>query len=137
MAEYVGLKTKFEREGQTQGTFAPIAQVANIQPPQSEREEVEVEDLDPQDGVKKKLLGVLNIDDATVTLNFDPENTGHAALYADHLSGAARRYRIVTPSGWGLEFEAEVKGWAPQEIGESDVIQVEVTLKVNGLPTEV
>lgn len=135
MPEMLGLKTLFQREGATQGTFETVAQVANIQPPQAERGVVEVEDLDPQDDIKKKLPGVIDVGEATLTLNFDPEDTGHTTLEEDFYSGVTKNYRIKLPNGKGWTFPAFISGWAPQEISEGDVIQVEVTLTVVGKPT--
>ena len=45
MAEFTGRRTKFYREGDTEGTFEEIGNVARITPPQPEREIVEVEGL--------------------------------------------------------------------------------------------
>lgn len=135
MAETLGLKTVFQREGATPGTFETVAQVASIQPPQPEREAVEVEDLDPPDGIKKKLPGVIDVGEVTVTLNFDPSDTGHTALESDFYAGATKNYRIKLPNGQGWTFPAFISGWAPQELTEGDVIQVEVTLTMTGKPT--
>ena len=135
MAESLGLKTLFQREGATQGTFETIAQVASIQPPQPEREVVEVEDLNPTDDVKKKLPGVIDVGEVTLTLNFDPDDTGHTALESDFWAGAIKNYRIKLPTGEGWTFSGFISGWAPQEITEGDVLQVEVTITVTAKPT--
>lgn len=136
MAEMTGLKTKFLRESETTpGTYEAIAQVAGITPPQSEREVVEVEDLDPVDGVMKKLAGRLDPGEVSLTLNFDPTNTGHMDLEADFYAGEAHNYRIVLPNNYGWTFSGVVTGWSPSEIAASDVIQVEVTIAVSGKPT--
>ncbi len=133
--ESLGLKSVFQREGATAGTFETVAQVASIQPPQPEREAVDVEDLDPPDGVKKKLPGVIDVGEVTVTLNFDPAENGHTALETDFYSGATKNYRIKLPNNYGWTFPAFISGWKPQELTEGDVIQVEVTLTVTGKPT--
>lgn len=133
--EQLGLKTVFEREGATQGTYETVAQVASIQPPQLEREVVEVEDLNPPDDIKQKLGGVIDAGEVTLTLNFDGADAGHTALEGDFYAGTAKNYRIKLPSGKGWTFPAILTGWAPQEITEGDVIQVEVTLTVTGKPT--
>lgn len=135
MPETLGLKSVFQRESATPGTFETVAQVASIQPPQPEREAVEVDDLDPPDGVKKKLPGVIDVGEVTLTLNFDPEDTGHTALESDFYVGDTKNFRIKLPNGQGWTFPAFIKGWKPQELAEGDVIQVEVTLTVTGKPT--
>lgn len=133
MAEMTGLKTRFEREDG--GTYETIAQVANITPPQPERETVEVEDLDPADGVMKKLAGLIDPGEVSLTLNFDPADNGHKALEDDFYAGVARNYRIVLPNGYGWTFSGIVTAFAPQEISAGDVLQVEVTIAVSGKPT--
>lgn len=132
--EMTGLKTKFQREGATPGTYEDIAQVAGITPPQPERETVDVEDLDPADGVKKKLAGLIDAGEVSLTLNFDPENTGHTDLEADFYAGVAKNYRIKLPNNFGWTFSGLVTGFAPNEIASGDVIQVEVTIAVSGKP---
>lgn len=135
MPESLGLKTQFQREGATAGTYETVASVASVQPPQLERDVAEVEDLDPADEIKQKLPGLIDAGEVTLTLNFDPENAGQTALETDFYAGATKSYRIKLPSGQGWTFPAFISGWAPQEITAGDVVQVEVTLTVKGKPT--
>ncbi|MGE5585723.1 MAG: phage tail tube protein [Bacillota bacterium] len=135
MAESLGLKTQFQREGATQGTYETVASVASIQPPQYAVDVAEIEDLDPPDAIKKKLPGLIDAGEVTLTLNFDPDDAGQTALETDLHARATRNYRIKLPSGDGWTFPAFISGWAPQEITAGDVIQVEVTLTVTGKPT--
>ena len=131
----LGLGSEFQREGATQGQYETIGYVASITPPQMEREVVEVEDLDPPDGVRQKLAGVIDAGEVSLTLNFDPTETGHTALEGDFFAGTPRSYRIKLPNGKGWTFDALVTGWSPQELTEGDVFQVEVTLTVVSKPT--
>ena len=133
MPETTGLRTKFYREGATTGTFEEIAQVASITPPQAEREVVEVDELDPVGEVRKKLVGLIDAGEVTVTLNFDPANTGHMALEQDFRDGSAKQYRIKLPNGYGWTFTAIVTSYSPQEISSGDVVQAEVTLTLTGV----
>lgn len=135
MAEKLGLGTQFQREGATAGTFVTIAQVASITPPQLEADDVEIEDLDPVDGYKKYLPGLLDGGEVSLTLNFDGSTTGHMDLLSDFNGRAKKNYKIVLPDTAAWAFSGYVKGFAPQEITAGDVIQVEVTIKVTGKPT--
>jgi|SRR5690606_13368860 len=135
MAEITGLKTKFYRESDSGGTFEEIAQVASITPPQAERETVEVDELDPPGEVRKKLVGLIDPGEVTVTLNFDPNNQGHLALEQDFRDGQPRQYRIKLPNGYGWTFTAIVTSYSPQEISAGDVVQAEVTLTLTGVYT--
>lgn len=134
MAKMTGLGSQFQRENGS-GTWETIAQVANIQPPQLEREVVEVEELDPPDGVMEKLPGVIDPGEVTLTLNFDPDDTGHTTLESDFYAGTVKNYRIRFPNGKGWTFSAFISGWAPQEVTRGDVVQVEVTFTVTAKPT--
>jgi hypothetical protein len=135
MGEITGIKTKFYREGATQGTFEEIAQVASITPPQPEREVVEVDELDPPGGVRKKLVGLIDAGEVSLTLNFDPTNTGHLDLEQDFRDGVAKQYRIKLPNGYGWTFSALCTAYQPQEISAGDVVQAEVTLALTGVYT--
>lgn len=135
VSELIGLGTKFQREGATPGTFEDIAQVASITPPQSEADDVEIEELDPVDGYKRYMPGLLDGGEVSLTLNFDSVNTGHTALLQDHQSRTVKNYKIVLPDTASWTFSGYVKGFAPQEIAAGEVIQAEVTIKVVGKPT--
>lgn len=131
MARSTGFKTRFYMKGET-GEWEQIAHVRSITPPEDETDEIELEELDG-DGYKEFLLGLTDPGEATVTLNFDPENEGHLALIEAKESKEAKDFRIVLPSGtFGWEFKAFVRSFAVQEISGSEVIQAQVTLRITG-----
>jgi len=129
MAESTGLKTQFILGTNT------IGQVASISPPGPTRETVDVEDLNPADEFKKKLIGLIDGGDMSFTINFDPENAGHQACEAALYSGVEQTCKIKYPSGKGYTFSGYVTGFAPQEITAGDVMQAEVTIAVTSKPT--
>lgn len=129
MPEQTGLKTKFYLGANE------IASIASITPPQPTRETVDVEELDPTDEIKRKLLGLIDGGDMSLTLNFDPENAGHAACEAALYSGALQTCKIKLKNGKGWTFSGYVIGFAPQEITTGDVMQAEVTIAVTSKPT--
>ncbi len=134
MAEKTGFMTKFQRESVTPGTYTDIAQVASITPPQMEREVVEVDDLNPADGVKRKLAGLIDAGEVSLTLNFDPADADHQGLESDFHAGVAQNYRIVLPGNYGWTFSGIVTGFAPSEISAGEVMQAEVTIAVTNKP---
>ncbi|HYF94420.1 MAG TPA: phage tail tube protein [Symbiobacteriaceae bacterium] len=134
MGEQVGLKTKFQRETAVPGTYEDIAQLAGVTPPQSERDVAEVEDLNPTDGIKKKLPGPIDAGEVALTLNFDAANAGHDTLQDDFYAGTEHNYRIVLPDGYTWTVKGFVSGFAPSEIAAGDVIQAEVTITVTEKP---
>ena len=129
MAESTGLKTKFILGTNT------IGQVASITPPGPTRETVDVEDLNPTDEFKKKLIGLIDGGDMSFTINFNPEDTGHQACEAALYSGTEQTCKIKYSSGKGYTFKGYVTGFAPQEITAGDVMQAEVTIAVTSKPT--
>lgn len=129
MAESTGLKTQFILGANT------IGQVASITPPGPTRETVDVEDLNPADEFKKKLIGLIDGGDMSFTINFNPEDTGHQACEAALYSGVEQTCKIKYPSGKGYTFSGYVTGFAPQEITAGDVMQAEVTIAVTSKPT--
>ena len=142
MSEQTGLGTKFQRENDSvAGQFDDIAQVAVIGPPGAQRDVVEVEDLAPANDIKQKVVGLIDVGEFTVTLNFDPELQGHKDLESDLHDGLTREYRIVFPfddelysAGGYYPIDAVVTGFAPQEISAGEVRQAEVTLTVKEKP---
>jgi len=129
MAESTGLKTRFILGTNT------IGQVASITPPGPTRETVDVEDLNPTDDFKKKLIGLIDGGDMSFTINFNPEDTGHQACEAALYSGVEQTCKIKYKSGKGYTFSGYVTGFAPQEITAGDVMQAEVTIAVTSKPT--
>jgi hypothetical protein len=142
MAEATGLGTQFLRETAVTGVFDAIAQVASITPPQLTRDTVDVEELAPADDFKKKLVGLIDGGEFSVTLNFDPEEQGHKDLEEDFANGVPYNYRIQFPfdetvysDGGYYDITGIVTGFAPQEITAGDVMQAEVTIAVTAKPT--
>lgn len=129
MSEATGLKTTF-----ILGT-TPIGRVASITPPGPQRDVAEVEDLNPTDEIKKKLLGLIDLGEMSLTINFDPADSGHAGLEAALYSGALQTCKIKYPTRSGYTFSGYVTGFAPQEISAGDVMQAEVTITVTTKPT--
>ncbi|MER3407702.1 MAG: hypothetical protein C4292_02630 [Nitrososphaera sp.] len=138
MPEMLGFGSKFYR--QVPGnppTWQLVAQVSSITPPQPEREVVDIEELDPPGLIKRKLVGVVDPGEVTVTLNYDATNADHTALEDTFWSGAIRKYRIILPNNKGWEFDAAISGYKFSDITQSDVVQTEVTFALWSRPTQV
>lgn len=135
MAELLGVGSKFQRETGTPGTYTDIAQVVGITPPQAAVDVVEVEDLDPPEAVKKKLPGLIDAGEVTVTLNFDPSDTGHSTLESDFWERSTHKYRIVLPDDNGWTFEAFISDFSPSDVAAGEPVQAEVTFTLSGKPS--
>lgn len=132
MAETTGMHSKFYREGATAGTFEEIAKIASITPPGIESEEVEIPELDPPGGMTRTLVGASKATSVTLTLNFDPETTGHLTLEEDARDKKLTKYRIKLPNSYGWTFDGIVMKFQPSELSRGDVVQAEVEVSVSG-----
>jgi len=139
--EKTGLGTIFARESAVPGSYDDVAQVAGIAPPGAQREAIEVDELDPLNGVKKKIIGIIDVGEFTVTLNFDPDLQTHKDLESDLHDGLTRNYKIIFPydsathtAGGYYTISAVVTSFAPSELSASEVKQAEVTLTVKAKP---
>lgn len=126
MAESTGLKTKFAMDSSS-GT-STIVGVAGITPPQPTREMADVDELDPTDEIKRKLPGLIDMGEATLTLNYDP--AAHSAISTAFYSATKQKCKITYPGGGTSSFDAYISGFAPQEITAGGVMQAEITLTV-------
>lgn len=135
MAISTGVGTKFQVEGATTGTFVDLANVVSVTPPSVEVDDVEVESLDPEDGFKQYMPGLLDSKEVSLNINFDAQDTGHTALIADLNSRAIKQYKILLPDGASWTFSGFIKGFKPSEIQAGDIMQAEVTIRVTGKPT--
>lgn len=135
MAEMIGYGTIFQRETATAGVYDTIAQVANITPPQSETDDVEIEELDPANAHKRFLPGLIDGGEVSLTLNFDGKDIGHQNLLNDHQNRTIKNYKIVLPDNTTWAFSGYVKSFSPSEISAGEIVQAEVTIKVSGKPT--
>lgn len=127
MSITTGLKTKFFR-GTTE-----VADVASIGPPQPERATVDVPELNPPDETQRKLAGVIDAGEVTVTMNLNPDNVNQGGLDNDFRTGGANRYQIVLPTGYGWEFDALCVAYQAQDIEADGVVQVVARFALTGL----
>ncbi|MER3438630.1 MAG: hypothetical protein C4346_14160 [Chloroflexota bacterium] len=138
MAEMLGFGSKFYREiAGNPPTWQLVAQVSSITPPQPERQVVDIEELDPPGLVKRKLVGVVDPGEVSVTLNYDATNADHAALEQDFWAGVVKNYRIILPNNRGWQFPATVSSYKFQDLTQGDVVQVEVNFALWGRPQPV
>jgi|LSQX01.1.fsa_nt_gb hypothetical protein len=141
--ERTGAGTRFQREDDLiPGEFVDVAQVARIKPDDTELEMVDVDELSPADGFKKRIPGLFVGDDLTLTLNCVPEEETHEYLRQDKDDKLPRKYRIQFPydetlysGGDYREIVGQVTKYALQELAADEVLQVEVTIAIVEKPT--
>lgn len=112
-----------------------ITQVETISSPQPTRDTIDVEELNPTDDIKRKLVGLIDVGEMTFTVNFNPEDATHQALEAALYSGALQSCQIIYKVGYGYSFSGYVTGFAVQEIASGSVMKAEVTVTLTTKPT--
>lgn len=134
----IGYGTLFQR-GNGDGppeTFQTISETAEINPPQSEADDVEVTHLNSPGRRKEFIQGMSDAGEASLSVNWIPDHPTQdhlTGLLADKNSGAVKTWRIVLPGGlltW--TFSGYVKSFAPDTISANDPLKATVTIKVTG-----
>lgn len=137
----IGYGTLLER-GNGDGppeTFTAIAEVAGINPPQGEADDVEVTHLMSPGRRKEFIQGLIDDGEASFSINWIPDAPTHDAttgLLANLNSGDVLTWRIRLPGDvliW--TFSGYVKSFEPDEITAGDPLKATVTLKVTGAST--
>ncbi len=143
--ERTGLHTTFHRLDRVKDEYEEIASVVTISPPQVARETVDVEELNPEDDIKRKLIGLIDAGEMTLVVNFDPEDDTQMLLSEDLEAGEEEGYRIQFPlpepeegedngeteyEGGYYDIIGIVTGFAPQEIAAGSVVQAEITIAI-------
>ena len=127
MAEATGLGTTFSWAG------TPVGNLVSIAPPGPTRDTVDVEELAPADDFKRKLVGLIDGGEMSLTINFTPTAGNHALLTALY-NGESKQCVITYKSTRTCTFDGFVTGFVPQEIASGEVMQAEVTIAVTSKP---
>ena len=122
------------------GTYTPIAEVAEIGPPEFSTDDAEVTHHASPDAHKEHIPSLRDTGPISLTVNWLPNDATQRAtgdgLLALWRSRAVRDWRMafpVTPAvHW--DFEAYVSGFNP-DTPQDDKMSAEVTLMVTGEPT--
>jgi hypothetical protein len=136
MAKYVAKLVEFEVESATPDTFTPVPQVASIELPQADTEEVEVTTLDNAGSTREFLQGFIDGGEATLEVVFDPAThvTGSNSLWSLYKSGVTKKWRLVLPVAMGTNytFSAYVRNAGLMTITPGQAIRLNATLRVSG-----
>lgn len=129
-----GIGTKFQRKG-TGDTYTDIANITSITPPESTLDTADATTLDSPDGREQIVPTILRNGEATLTVNFDPEDTAQTQFRTDMESRTKNTYRIVFPDDSHYQFEAYVTGFNIGDITPDGLLSATVTLRATGKPT--
>lgn len=120
-------------DGQTTETFTAIANITNVEGPDSKRDTYDVTAHDTSDGYREFIGGLVDPGEVKVTLNYDPSE--HESLRADLRDSAPRNYKIVYPNSGGQIavklLLTELNPKAPVD----DKWTADVTFQASGKPT--
>lgn len=112
-------------------TYVPIANLSNLEGPESERETYDVTAHDSADGWREFVGGLKDGGEVTAEVNYDPRE--HDTLLADYEISQPIPWRVTWPTGDAWEITAILSGFNP-EAPVDDKLAAEITLKVSGKP---
>ena len=133
MATYTADGTVFARSNaDSPETFTAIAQVTQIGTVGQNRGLIDVSNLTSTAREYKKALK--DGQEINLVIQYDPDDTGHAALRTDMTAETSRNYRVTftdSPSQT-VTFAALVTNWTIDNIVIDNVLTLNVTLKPSG-----
>jgi len=133
-----GIGTLFERgDGESPEVFTAIGNITSINPPDSTMDTEDATTLDSPDGREEIVPTILRNGEATLTFNFDPDDTDQTSFRDDMNARQIRNYRIVFPTEAEdyYEFAAYVIGFELGEITPDGLLSANITLRATGDPS--
>lgn len=112
-------------------TYVPIANMGNLEGPETERETYDVSAHDSPDGWREFVGGLKDGGEVTAELNYDPSE--HDTLLEDYDLSQPIPWRVTWPTGDKWEFGAILSGFKP-EAPVDDKLAAEAKFKVSGKP---
>jgi predicted secreted protein len=124
-------------DGGTPETFATIAEVKDITPPQLERDSIEMTSQDSSDGYREFIPGWRDGTELTFECNWLPSNTTHdktTGMLADFNDNVNHNWKLILPdSVLTITFAGHItafNGDLPLEEGAN----LSITVKISGKP---
>jgi predicted secreted protein len=120
--------------GSSPQTFTTVAEVTQIGEFGSERELLEVTNLDSPNTFKEYLLGMKDGVEFPVTVNFLPNNATQnfaTGLMKDHNDGTARDFQFLVNGFGTFSFTALVRSWRAS-VNPNAPMTANFSLKVTG-----
>lgn len=133
MTTYVADGTTFSRSNQDSPlTYTAIGQITSMTPVGQTRSLIDVTNLLSSAREYKK--AIKDGQEINLTIQYDPDDTGHAALRTDMNAETARSYRITFTDSPAqtVTFDALVTNWSITNVVIDSVLTLEVTLKPTG-----
>jgi len=139
MAGVDAFGTQFKRSDMATPTsaFTAIANVSNISGPSRSRETIDTTTHDSPDKYREFIKGLKDAGEVTITIHYDPADTGHSNLDSDFEEDEARDYQVVMLPGTAAERTWDFSGLVTSigdEFPIDDKMEREVTFKISGKP---
>jgi hypothetical protein len=132
MAARSGYGTQFLRET-SPGVFELVAGVTQLGALQLNLDTTDTTTYDG-DGFRTKMGTLFDPGEMSLTLNWDPNDSGHASLLDDFLNKRQNRYRIELPEGLGrFEFVGVITQY-PLNFPLDDKLSADVNIAISGKP---
>ncbi|GAD55491.1 phage tail tube protein [Limimaricola cinnabarinus] len=109
----IGFGAIFGIEGDTPGTYVPVAEVTAITPPSRSREAIEATHLNSPDQYAEFIAGIMRGGEAGFTMNFVPNATDTLVTAFEAGKG---KYQITFPNGVKLQFGGVFTNYEIDEI---------------------
>lgn len=133
MTTYVADGTTIGRSNEDSPlTYTTIGQVTSITPVGQNRSLIDVTNLASSAREYKK--AIKDGQEINLTIQYDPDDTGHANLRTDLNAETARGYRITFTDSPAqtITFNALVTNWSITNVSIDQVLTLEVTMKPTG-----
>lgn len=133
MTTYVADGTTIGRSNEDSPlTYTTINQVTSITPVGQNRSLIDVTNLSSTAREYKK--AIKDGQEINLTIQYDPDDTGHSNLRTDMNSETARSYRVTFTDSPAqtVTFDALVTNWSITNVAIDQVLTLEVTLKPTG-----
>jgi hypothetical protein len=133
LATYVADGTTFARgDGASPEVFTAINQVTDVGTVGSDRGLIDVTNLSSTAREYKK--AIKDGQELTLTINYDPDDTGHSGLRTDNDAEVSRNYRVTFSDSPAqtVTFAGLVTNWSVGNIVIDNVLTLSVTVKPTG-----
>lgn len=133
MTTYVADGTTIGRSNEDSPlTYTTIGQVTSITPVGQNRSLIDVTNLASSAREYKK--AIKDGQEINLTIQYDPDDTGHSNLRTDLNAETARSYRVTFTDSPAqtVTFDALVTNWSITNISIDQVLTLEVTMKPTG-----
>lgn len=115
-------------------SLTAIAQVTEIKGPGMERDSIETTNLTST--AKRFRAGLLDGGEITYTIQYDPADSTHAAIWTALGSGATEAWTLTLADAGGavFAFNAFITKFEPDGMQTDENVTAELTLKLDGIP---